>query len=31
MIYFDTNIYNRMFDDQSQKRIRLETEAIEVI
>jgi len=27
-IYFDMNIYNRPFDDQSQVRIRLETIAI---
>ena len=31
MIYFDMNIYNRIFDDQSQNRIRLETEAINMI
>jgi hypothetical protein len=30
MIYFDMNIYNRMFDDQSQRRIRLETLAIDM-
>ena len=31
MIYFDMNIYNRMFDDQRQTRIRLETEAISML
>ena len=28
ILYLDTNIYNRLFDDQSQVRIRLETIAI---
>ncbi len=31
MIYFDMNIYNRIFDDQSQLRIRFETTAIDMI
>lgn len=31
MIYFDMNIYNRIFDDQNQLRIRFETSAIEMI
>ena len=30
-LYFDMNIYNRPFDDQSQMRIRLETVAITMI
>src|SRR3989339_485101 len=30
-LYFDMNIYNRMFDDQNQLRIRFETMAIDVI
>jgi len=30
-LYFDMNIYNRIFDDQGQLRIRLETMAIDMI
>ncbi len=30
-IYFDMNIYNRIFDDQSQIKIRFETMAIDII
>ena len=30
-IYFDMNIYNRMFDDQEQLKIKLETTAIDII
>lgn len=30
-IYFDMNVYNRMFDDQSQLRIRFESMAIDII
>ncbi len=30
-LYFDMNIYNRIFDDQSQVRIRFETLAINII
>lgn len=30
-LYFDTNIYNRIFDDQNQIRIRFETMAINII
>lgn len=30
-IYFDMNIYNRVFDDQTQMRIRFETMAIDII
>jgi len=31
LIYFDMNVYNRVFDDQTQLRIRKETKAIEDI
>lgn len=31
LIYFDMNIYNRMFDDQEQLKIKLETTAIDII
>lgn len=30
-IYLDMNIYNRVFDDQSQLRIKFETMAIDII
>jgi len=30
-IYFDMNIYNRIFDDQSQLRIRFESMAISIL
>ena len=30
-IYFDMNVYNRMFDDQTQLRIRFESMAIDII
>ena len=30
-VYLDTNIYNRQFDDQTQRRIWLETEACSII
>ena len=30
-IYFDMNVYNRVFDDQSQIKIRFETMAIDII
>ncbi len=30
-IYFDMNIYNRVFDDQTQMRIRLESMAIDIL
>lgn len=30
-LYFDMNVYNRLFDDQSQIRIRFETMAINII
>ncbi len=30
-IYFDMNVYNRIFDDQSQIKIRFETMAIDII
>ncbi|MBA4321164.1 MAG: twitching motility protein PilT, partial [Flavobacterium sp.] len=30
-LYFDMNIYNRIFDDQNQLRIRFETMAVDVI
>lgn len=30
-IYFDMNIYNRIFDDQSQMRIRFESMAIDIL
>ena len=30
-IYFDMNVYNRIFDDQNQLRIKLETMAIDMI
>ena len=30
-IYFDMNVYNRMFDDQNQLRIRFESMAIDII
>jgi hypothetical protein len=30
-LYFDMNIYNRMFDDQSQMRIRFESMAIDIL
>lgn len=30
-IYFDMNIYNRVFDDQTQMRIRFESMAIDIL
>ena len=30
-IYFDMNIYNRIFDDQTQMRIRFESMAIDIL
>ncbi|MFA5575935.1 MAG: PIN domain-containing protein [Tissierellaceae bacterium] len=30
-IYFDMNIYNRMFDDQTQMRIRFESMAVDIL
>ncbi|WP_291300582.1 hypothetical protein [Desulfosporosinus sp. BICA1-9] len=30
-IYFDMNVYNRVFDDQSQMRIRFEAMAIDIL
>ncbi len=30
-IYFDINIYNRIFDDQTQMRIRFESMAIDIL
>jgi len=30
-LYFDMNIYNRIFDDQSQMRIRFESMAIDIL
>lgn len=30
-IYFDMNIYNRIFDDQRQMRIRFESMAIDIL
>ena len=30
-IYFDMNIYNRIFDDQSQMKIRIESMAVDIL
>ena len=30
-MYFDMNVYNRVFDDQSQMRIRFEAMAIDIL
>lgn len=30
-VYLDTSVYNRPFDDQTQKKIALETEAVKLI
>ena len=30
-LYFDMDIYNRIFDDQSQLRVRFETMAIDIL
>ena len=30
-IYFDMNIYNRIFDDQTQMRIKFESMAIDIL